>query len=527
MQARFAVIVLGALVVSSVPARAADEAQAHPERVGGTLVFGRGSDSLTLDPPKAEDGESVAVIDNVFDGLVRYSDDASSIEPALAEKWEHSADGKTWTFHLVKGVKFHDGTAFNADAVVFSFERFLRKDHPFWDAEFVNTELFRPIKSVAAKGPDTVEFELERPVAPNLFLGNLTMYTSRIVSPEAVKKLGNKAFAEHPVGTGAFVFRAWERKQKIVLDANKDYFRGRPFLDRVILVPIEENAARLEQLKAGKIQIMDGLSPVTAKDVEERKGELTLVRQTGMNVGYLSLNNEKKPWTDSRVRRAVFLAVDRQRIIATNFQGMGTVARSVFPPFIFAWDSSVPEPKPDLEQARALLKEAGVATPLSIELLYMSNPRPYFPEPKQTALVIQDDLRKIGIDATLATMDWKQYIPKTRKGEYEACLLGWTGDTSDPDNFLYVLAGKDNLDQTNICRSQDATFNKLCLDAQSELDDGKRRQLYLDAQKRLRDEAPLVPLVHADQLGATRANVRGFQLHPTGRREFRTVYFAK
>lgn len=533
LRARRAVLALAPAVVAPIVivfglvgnAPAGDEP--HPERAGGVVVFGRGSDSITLDPPRAEDGESVAVIDNVFDGLVRYSEDAASVEPALAEKWEHSPDGKKWTFHLAKGVKFHDGTPCDAAAVVFTFERLLKKDHPFHDAEFVNTELFAPIQKVTAVDPLTVEMELDRPIAPLLFLGNLTMYTARIVSPAAVQKLGNKAYAEHPVGTGAFVFKAWERKQKIVLEANKDYFRGRPYLDRVILVPIEENAARLEQLKAGKLQIMDGLSPTTAKDVEGRKDDLVLVRQTGMNVGYLAFNCEKKPWTDARVRRAVSLAVDRPRIVATNFQGMGTAARNLFPPFIFAWDASAPEPTPKLDEAKALLKDAGVETPLAVNLLYMSNPRPYFPEPKQTALVLQDDLRKVGIEATLSTMEWKQYIPKTRKGEFDACLMGWTGDTSDPDNFLWVLAGKDNYDQTNVSRYTDEAFNKLCVSAQSELDDAKRKQLYADAQKKLREDAPMVPLVHADQLAAVRVNVRGFTLHPTGRREFKDVWLAK
>lgn len=496
---------------------------AAPEKRGGTLVFGRGSDSITLDPPRAEDGESVVVLDNVFDSLVRYSDDCSKIEPALAEKWAHSADGKTWTFELAKGVKFHDGSDFNADSVVFTFERLLKKDHPFHEADFVNVELFSAIQSVEANDPHTVVFTLARPIAS--FLANLTTYTARIVSPQALKSLGARGFAEHPVGTGAFVFKSWEREQKIVLEANKSYFKGAPLVDRVILVPIRENASRLVMLKAGKLHIMDGLSPTAAKDVAADPS-LQLIRQTGMNIGYLAFNCEKKPWNDPRVRRAVALALDPARIVATNFQGMGTVARNPMPPFIFAWDDSAPDPVSRKDDARKLLAEAGVKD-LKVELLHMSTPRPYFPEPKQTALVIQDDLKQVGIDASLATMDWKQYIPKTRDGDFEVALLGWTGDTSDPDNFLNVLLSKENVGGTNVPRWKDDVFTKLCVDAQSELDEAKRKQLYKDAQRRVREECPLVPLVHADQLAACAKNVHGLQLHPTGRREFRLVSIEK
>ena len=496
---------------------------AEPAAATGVLIFGRGSDSITLDPPRAEDGESVAVIDNVFDSLVRYSDDASKIEPALADKWERSADGKTWTFELAKGVKFHDGSDFNADAVVFTFERLLKKDHPFHDVDFVNVELYQPIEKVEAKGPHTVVFTLSRPVAA--FLGNLTVYTARIVSPEAFKKLGAKGFAEKPVGTGPFVFKSWQRDQKIVLEANKGYWKGAPLVEQVVLVAIKENATRLNMLKAGKLHIMDGVSPVVAKEVEADKN-LQLLRQTGMNVGYMAFNCEKKPFDDPKVRRAIALAVDANRIVATNFQGMGTAARNPMPPFIFGWDDSAPEAGANKEEAKKLLAEAGVKD-LKVELLHMSTPRPYFPEPKQTALVIQDDLKQIGLEVTLQTMDWKQYIPKTREGHYEICLMGWTGDTSDPDNFLYVLMGKDNVGGTNVPRFQDATYNDLCKKAQSELDEAKRKQLYVDAQKIVREQRPMLPLVHADALAACQKNIKNMKLHPTGRREFRQVSIEK
>jgi peptide/nickel transport system substrate-binding protein len=495
----------------------------EPAAATGTLIFGRGSDSVTLDPPLAQDGESVAVIDNVFDSLVRYSDDATKIEPCLAEKWERSADGKTWTFELAKNVKFHDGSPFDAEAVVFTFERLLKDDHPFHNKDFVNVELFKPVTKVEAKGPHTVVFTLSRPVAA--FLGNLTIYTARIVPPAALKKLGAAGFAEKPVGTGAFSFKSWQRDQKIVLEANKDYFLGRPLVDQVVLVAIKENATRMNMLKAGKLHIMDGVSPVIAGEVEQDK-DLTLLRQTGMNVGYLAFNCEKKPFDDPKVRRALALAVDPARIVATNFQGMGTVARNPMPPFIFAWDGSAPEPAARKDEAKKLLAEAGVKD-LRVELLHMSTPRPYLPEPKQTALVVQDDLKQIGVEVTLATMDWGQYLVKTREGHFEACLMGWTGDTSDADNFLYVLLGKDNIGSTNVARFQDASYNDLCLAAQSELDEAKRKQLYLDAQKLVRDVRPMVPLVHADGLAACRKNVKNMKLHPTGRREFRQVSLDK
>ncbi|MBI3724424.1 ABC transporter substrate-binding protein [bacterium] len=514
-----AVLALAALSFAAVvetrplPASAAEDTT--------TFVFGRGSDSIILDPPKAEDGESVAVIDNVFDGLVRYADDSTEIEPCLAEKWEHSPDGKTWTFHLAKDVKFHDGSPCDAQAVVFTFERLTQEKHPLHSPDLVNTNLYSSIKKVTAKDALTVEFQLEPAVPPTLFLSNLTVYTARILCPGALQA-NPKEYGEKPIGTGPFVFKKLERKQKIILEANKNYFRGAPRLSRLIFVPIEENEARLKQLLAGKLDAMDGVSPTAAKEIGERK-DFALLRQTGMNVGYLAFNCEKKPWSDARVRRAAALALDPARIVSLNLQGMGTVAKNLMPPFIFAWDKDAPDPAPRRDEAKKLLEQAGVSLPLKLELLHMANPRPYFPEPKQTALVIQDDLKKVGIEATLAVMDWKQYIPKTRAGEFEACLLGWTGDTADPDNFLYILAGKDNVNGTNVSRYADESVNKACVAGQSELDDAKRRALYVDVQRKLREDAPLVPLVHADQLVGARSRVKGLKLHPTGRREFRLV----
>jgi peptide/nickel transport system substrate-binding protein len=346
------------------------------------------------------------------------------------------------------------------------------------------------------------------------------------VSKAAVTKAGMKDMDLKPVGTGAFVFKAWEKDQKIVLEANKDHFRGRPHLDRVIMVVVRENAGRFEQLKAGKLHVIDGLTPATAKDVAAQK-DLVLARQTGMNLGYLAFNCEKKPFDDPRVRRAVALAVDRKRIVELNYTGLGEAARNPMPPFVPGWDESAPDPKPDLEAAKKLLAEAGVTTPLEVELWHMPNPRPYMPEPLQTALVIQDDLKKIGIECKLVREEWKQHLAKTKKGAHQLCTLGWIGDTSDADNFLYILLAKDNIDATNVSRYADAEVNEKLRAAQTESDRTKRLAIYKEVQKKLREDMPLVPLVHADQLAATRANVKGFKLHPTGRREWKNVWLEK
>ena len=220
---------------------------------GGTFIFGRGGDSVGLDPALEEDGESFKVCDNIYDTLVQYKDGSTELEPALAESWESSEDGLIWTFHLRKGVKFHDGTPFNADAVLFSLNRQHVESHPFHKVSgsyvyWVATGLAEKVNKITAVDDFTVQISLKSAYAPFIYTIAITPFS--IVSPTAVKKWGDLYF-NYPVGTGPFKFSRWDKKDKIVLEANDDYWGGRPNLDRVIFRSIPDNAVRLIELQQG------------------------------------------------------------------------------------------------------------------------------------------------------------------------------------------------------------------------------------------------------------------------------------
>jgi peptide/nickel transport system substrate-binding protein len=289
---------------------------------GNSLIYGRGADSKKLDPIQVTDGESLQVTQMIYDTLVQYKDENTEVQPGLAEKWENSADGKVWTFHLRKNVKFHDGTPFNADAVVFNFERWMDKNHPqHKGGEFTYyPDMFggykgdstHVINKVSKVDDHTVKFELNRPLGP--FLANIAMPPFAIGSPEAIKKDPEK-FNENPVGTGPYKFVEWKKNDTITLEKNPDYWvKGLPKTDKLIFKSIPDNTARFNALKSGDIDLMNGMNPTDAPQVE-KDSKLQLFKQQGMNVAYLSFNMKKKPFDNPKVRQAISYAVNKEGII--------------------------------------------------------------------------------------------------------------------------------------------------------------------------------------------------------------------
>ena len=416
-----------------------------------TLIYGRGADSKSLDPIQVTDGESLKVTKNIYDTLVDYDDDNTEVVPGLAERWESSKDGKTWTFYLRKGVKFHDGTDFNAEAVVYNFERWMDKDHPdhkggefpYYGYMFggYKGDKGHVIKSVTAVDEYTVKFELNYPQAP--FLNNLAMPPFGIASPTAVKK-DPEGFGQKPVGTGPFKLDSWKKNDTITLVKNEEYWQeGLPKLDKLIYRSIPENAARFSALQAGDIDIMDGLNPSDVKLVKQNQN-LQIFERPGMNVAYLAFNTEKKPFNDPKVRQALNHAVNKEGIIKSFYADLAKPAKNPMPDVLWGYNDQIKDYEFDLDKAKKLLKEAGYADGFKVDFWAPTDPRPYMPDGKKIAEFIQADLAKIGVKAEIVSYDWQTYLDRTGKGEHSMALLGWIGDNGDPDNFLYVLLDKDN-----------------------------------------------------------------------------------
>ena len=510
---------------------------------GGTFIWGRGGDSVGLDPAYETDGNSFQVCDNIYEALVAYKDESTELEPGLAESWTISSDAKTYTFKLRKGVKFHDGTPFNADAVVFSIGRMMKErnvkfhgkgwDIPAQDRTpeyWVSMEMDDTIGAIEATGEYTVVFKLKRVEAP--FLANMGMDFADIISPTAFMK-NPKEFLRNPVGTGPFKFVKWVKDDQIVLEKNKDYWdkSAGPYLDKVVFRSIPENSVRFLELKAGSIHACQFPNPADVA-LAEADPNLKLVSQPGMNIGYLSFNHTKEPWKSNlHLRKAIAHAINRKAIVDNLYQGMGQVAKNPIPPTMWGYNESIPGFKYDVELAKAELAKAGFPEGKGlpeITLWSMPVPRPYNPEGMKIGVAMSSDLAKIGIKARVVTYEWGTYLKRQREQPEDMDLfqLGWTGDNGDPDNFLAVLF--DGLASSSV-RTQwhNEEYHKLILQGKQTVDQSKRAEIYKTALKLIYDEVPVISVAHSTVITPVRKEVMDFKQHPTNSQRFKNVWLDK
>lgn len=486
---------------------------------GGTLIYGRGGDAVSLDPAIVTDGESLIIAEQVYETLVNFDKETTDIVPGLAKKWEVSEDGLTYTFELEEGIKFHDGTDFNAEAVVKNVERWLTSNDEAKFAYFASQfggfkgSETAIIKEVKADGNNKVTFTLNKPQAP--FLKNLAMSPFAIASPAAIEKHGDK-FGENPVGTGPFKFESWKRNDTITLVKNEDYHKdGEPKVGKLIFKVIEDNSARLNALIKGEVDLIDGLNPSDAEKVKNDKN-LQLFERPSLNVGYLGFNVEKEPFNNPKVRQAISHAVNKEALIENFYEGTAEPAKNPMPPTLSGYNDEVKDYEFDLEKAKKLLAEAGYKDGFKVDLWAMPVPRPYMPNGQKVAEALQADFEKIGVKANIVTMEWATYLEKVQAGESSLFMLGWTGDNGDADNFLYTLLDKDAIGSNNYSRYANEEVHKLLLDAQAETDEAKRAELYKKAQEIIHADAPWVPLAHSTPLLAGKSTIEGFFPHPTG-----------
>ncbi|SFQ94780.1 ABC transporter substrate-binding protein [Desulfoscipio geothermicus] len=477
------------------------------------FVFAQGSDPRGLDPAYVDDGESAKIMVNIYDNLVRYKPDSTEIEPALATSWETNEDKTEWTFHLREGVKFHDGTPFNAEAVKFSIERQLppnrTDDMPY--ASFT----FGPVKKVEVVDEYTVKIILNAPYSP--FLANMAMcMAAPIVSPAAVEKYGED-YISHPVGTGPFKFVKWDRGQAVELVANEDYWDGAPKLDKLIFKFVKENSVRASELISGSIDAMDGVDPNDVKKLEE--SGVVVAKSPGMNINYLAFFTNKEPFNNPKLRQAVSHAINREAIVEHLYQGMAELANGPLPSFMPGYDKDLQPYAYDPEKAKALLKEAGYENGLKVTLLSYTNPRPYNTVGQKLAEAIQNDLQKVGIEVEIKAYPWKEYkevVSPVTVEEGDMMIYGWIGDNGDPDNFLTLLDSKEIAGSLNSAKYANPQVDQLLEQGRREFDMAKRAQIYSELQQIVVKDAPWVFISHATAMTAQSKNVENFSLHPTG-----------
>ena len=474
----------------------------------------------------------------IYDRLVEFKAGSTEVTPALAESWDIAPDGKTFTFHLRHGVKwqsnktFKPSRDFNAEDVLFSFERQWKDSNPYHKVsgggyDYFNDMSFNKLlASIEAPDPYTVRFTLTEPQAP--FLADLAMDFSTIQSKEyadALLKQGKpEQIDQEPIGTGPFELQQYQRDSTIRYRRFDGYWGTPAKVDTLVFSINKDPAVRLAKLRANECQI---IAYPNLADLPAIKADpaLQMMEQPGLNIGYLAFNNQKAPFTDKRVRLAINMAIDKQAILQAVYQGAGQPAKNLIPPTMWSYNNQVQDFAHDPEGAKKLLAEAGFPNGFETDIWAMPVQRPYNPDARRIAELMQSDLAKVGIKAKVVSYEWGEYRKRVQAGEHSMAELGWTGDNGDPDNFFVPLAScaaaRPGGGSASKWCNQD--FDALVNKAATLTDQAERTKLYEQAQVIMHQEAPFFLIAHSVVFMPMRKNVVGYKMSPFGRHEFTTV----
>jgi ABC-type transport system substrate-binding protein len=522
-----------------------------------TFVFGCAGDVDKLDPGDVTDHESYARIDSIFEGLVTYQAGTTLIKPCLATYWTVTKHGTMLTFLLRKNVTFHDGTACNASAVVFSLDRQFNESNPYhqygdwayWGYLFTN------IKHVQALNEYTVQITLDHP--DSSILTSLAMPAAAIVSPTNAQQWGMDAY-QHPCGTGPFQFVEWIPNDHITLTGYQQYWGGPPLgIDTLIFRVIRDPVERLDALQDNTIQGMEHPDPATYDQIQADQN-LSLLVGPDMSIGFLAINNgygyndtnhngkhdRNEPWvktpgyleplTSRKVRQAINYAINKTAIIEL-YNGTADVAKNGMPPYMLGYNDNIQDYSYDPAKARKLLTQAGYPHGFNTTLWFPMIHTPYLYDAQKIGEAIQGYLAAVNITVALYTTDWPTYLDGIFSGDAPLCLFGWTGDNGDPDNFMNVLYGANQCDfgdALNVAFYRNPVVQLLFNAALHEYHDAfyvfhnsLRALFYKLAQRIIHDDAPFVYLAYPNQHLAFRANVQGFIMNPAGHFYFHQVRF--
>jgi peptide/nickel transport system substrate-binding protein len=486
-------------------------------RADTTLVVGIAADPTGLDPEAVINNTSGFVMSTIYDSLVRYKSGTTEVVPGVAEKWDVSADGLTYTFHLKHGIKFSDGTPLDAKAVIWNVDRQLNKNNPQYiyntgTVEGYTEFTYGELASYKMIDDDTVSFTFKQPSAP--FLNSLAMVWNGLVSPAAAAKYG-KDLRNHPIGSGPFVLREWRPRDQVILDANPTYWAGKPKVDHLIFKELPDAQAAVLALKRGEIQILGDVSTPTIPAIRSDHS-LELLTQPGLTVSGVAFPTQVAPFNDKRVREALNYAVDKTAINKALYAGLATPMTSPLPQAQWGFDASLKGYPYDPKKAEALLKAAGVKPGLQVELLTYNSPRGYNPAGAALAVAIQGYLKKVGIIANVRQMEIGAYLSTVRSGKYTGLTVqGWSGDNGDPDNFLGELWGAKNIPVNNWSHYNNPEVETLLVKALTVSGEAGRTPIYHQVQKIIVDDAPWIFVNSTLQARAISKKVKGFVLNPT------------
>lgn len=472
----------------------------------------------------------------IYDHLTEFKVGTTEVLPGLAESWEVSEDGKTVTFKLRQGVKFHANDQFtptrdfNADDVIFTFDRQGNPDNPYnsysggtWEY-YGSMSMPDLVESIEKVDDYTVKFNLTRPEAP--FIANMAMDFASIVSKEyadAMMEAGTpEMLNQAPIGTGPFKFQAYQKDAVIRYLRNDEYYGDKAKVESLIFAITPDASVRYQKVQAGECHIMAYPNPADVQAMKD-SDDVVVMEQEGLNVGYLAYNTNVAPFDNAKVRKALNMAIDKQSIIDVVFQGSGQIAKNPIPPTMWSYNDAIEDDQYDPEAAKAMLEEEGV-TDLSMKIWAMPVQRPYNPNARRMAELMQDDLSKVGVDVEIVSYEWGEYLERSKAADRDgAVLLGWTGDNGDPDNFLAVLLGCDAVGNSNRANWCNEDFDKLIQEAKVLPTQEERAPLYEQAQQIFKDQAPWDTIAHSVVYMTMRPEVEGYVVHPLGGHIFNAV----
>ena len=472
----------------------------------------------------------------LYNRLTEFRVGTTEVIPGLAESWTVSEDGTKVTFNLRQGVSFHSNAQFtptrdfNADDVIFSFDRQGNADNPYNQVSGGTWEYYGGmsmpdlIESIEKVDDYTVVFNLTRPEAP--IIANMAMDFASIVSKEyadAMMDAGTPEMVNQaPIGTGPFSFQAYQKDAVIRYLRNDDYWGDNALVESLIFAITPDASVRYQKVQAGECHVMAYPNPADVAAMQAAEG-VVVMEQEGLNVGYLAYNTTVAPFDDPAVRRALNMAIDKQAIIDVVFQGSGQIAKNPIPPTMWSYNDDIVDDSYDPEAARAALEAAGV-TDLEMKIWAMPVQRPYNPNARRMAELMQEDFANIGVTVEIVSYEWGEYLERSKAEDRDgAVLLGWTGDNGDPDNFLAVLLGCDGVTRSNRAQWCNEEFDSLIQQAKVLPTQEERSALYEQAQEIFKEQAPWATIAHSVVYMTMRPEVEGYVVHPLGGHIFNQV----
>ncbi|MBN9510562.1 MAG: ABC transporter substrate-binding protein [Alphaproteobacteria bacterium] len=474
----------------------------------------------------------------IYNRLVEFKLGSTELAPGLAESWDVSADAKVFTFHLRKNAKwqsnkyFKPTRGFNADDVLFSFDRQRNESNPYHKVSGGGYDYFGDmgmndlLDKIEKVDDYTVRITLRRPNTP--FLADLAMDFASIQSKEyadTLLKAGKpELIDQEPIGTGPFQLVAYQKDTTIRYKRFDGYWGPPAKLDALVFAITKDPAVRLAKLRAGECQVAVYPSPADLPGIKADP-KLQMMSQAGLNIGYLAMNVKKKPFDDVRVRRAINMAIDKKAILDAVYQGAGQPAKNLIPPTLWGYNEKVEDFPYDPAEAKNLLATAGYPNGFETDLWAMPVQRPYNPDARRIAELMQADLAKIGIKAKIVSYEWGEYRKRIQAGEHQMAEFGWTGDNGDPDNFFIPIAGCDAARPGggNIAKWCNQEFEALVQKAATLPNQADRAKLYEQAQVVMHREAPFFLIAHSIVYMPMTKNVVGYKMSPLGRHQFDDV----